>query len=317
MSLNLRPLSVGNVVSAGLRLYRDHFKQYFSLSLTANLWLFAAIFGLLPIVLLVIIIGLITGGGQNLNIGVTVLLSIIGLIAWVTLAVYSTAKLLNNSAAISRLAFGELVNKPETVSEVRRTLKPKLWKFWVTQFLANLILGAISFGISILQLIFFNIPAAIINNEAIGSFLLILGNLVYLVIYIWFYARFWMPEVPLAVEQGLTSSDAIARSWKLTQGFAWRIALIVSVAVLMTIPVYLLSSLPLIAGVIYLSSIGGESPSTPQVVLFIVSLVVSIILFIVLNIVALPFWQALKSVIYYDLRSRREGLGLSLRDFDR
>lgn len=27
----------------------------------------------------------------------------------------------------------------------------------------------------------------------------------------------------------------------------------------------------------------------------------------------MPFWQALKAVLYFDLRSRREGLGLQLR----
>jgi hypothetical protein len=29
-----------------------------------------------------------------------------------------------------------------------------------------------------------------------------------------------------------------------------------------------------------------------------------------------PFWQTVKAVVYYDLRSRREGLGLQLRDHD-
>jgi len=28
----------------------------------------------------------------------------------------------------------------------------------------------------------------------------------------------------------------------------------------------------------------------------------------------LPFWQAIKAIIYYDLRSRKEGLGLQMRD---
>ena len=27
-----------------------------------------------------------------------------------------------------------------------------------------------------------------------------------------------------------------------------------------------------------------------------------------------PFWQAMKAIIYYDLRSRKEGLGLQIRD---
>jgi hypothetical protein len=32
------------------------------------------------------------------------------------------------------------------------------------------------------------------------------------------------------------------------------------------------------------------------------------------NAAILPFLQTVKAVIYYDLRSRREGLGLQLRD---
>ena len=31
------------------------------------------------------------------------------------------------------------------------------------------------------------------------------------------------------------------------------------------------------------------------------------------NIFLLPFWQAIKAVVYYDLRTRREGMGLELR----
>ncbi|MBD0311804.1 MAG: hypothetical protein ICV86_02640 [Microcoleus sp. T3-bin5] len=27
-----------------------------------------------------------------------------------------------------------------------------------------------------------------------------------------------------------------------------------------------------------------------------------------------PFWQAMKAIVYYDLRSRKEGLGLQMRD---
>ncbi|MEH2455538.1 hypothetical protein [Nostoc sp.] len=45
----------------------------------------------------------------------------------------------------------------------------------------------------------------------------------------------------------------------------------------------------------------------------IVYLLILVTAFLV-SAVILPFWQAIKAVIYYDLRSRREGLGLKLRD---
>lgn len=34
------------------------------------------------------------------------------------------------------------------------------------------------------------------------------------------------------------------------------------------------------------------------------------------GVLILPFWQTVKAVVYYDLRSRHEGLGLQLRDYD-
>jgi hypothetical protein len=41
----MKPLSVGNVVSAGLRLYRDRFKLYFGLAFQAFLWGIVPIYG--------------------------------------------------------------------------------------------------------------------------------------------------------------------------------------------------------------------------------------------------------------------------------
>src|SRR4028119_1284519 len=80
------PLSVGNVVSASLRIYRDHFKSYLGLALVASLWLFVPIIG------------------------------------W---AKYSAIL-----GLISRLAFGEVREMPETVSDARREVDPREWSFF-------------------------------------------------------------------------------------------------------------------------------------------------------------------------------------------
>ena len=42
---NLGPLNPGNVVSASIRLYRDRFKMYLTLSAKAYLWLIVPIYG--------------------------------------------------------------------------------------------------------------------------------------------------------------------------------------------------------------------------------------------------------------------------------
>jgi hypothetical protein len=94
------PLSVGNVVSASLRIYRDHFKSYFGLAFVASLWLLVPIYG------------------------------------W---AKYSAI-----SALISRLAFGEVREKPETVSDARREVNPRMWSFLGAGILTFLIYIGVS-----------------------------------------------------------------------------------------------------------------------------------------------------------------------------
>ncbi|BAZ86107.1 hypothetical protein NIES806_23170 [Dolichospermum compactum NIES-806] len=52
-----------------------------------------------------------------------------------------------------------------------------------------------------------------------------------------------------------------------------------------------------------------EPGSTIYTVVYLLSLLIG-------GTFVMPFWQSIKAVIYYDLRSRREGLGLQLRDHD-
>ena len=44
-SSSIQPLSIGNVVSAGVRLYRSHLKTYLKLALIAHLWALVPIYG--------------------------------------------------------------------------------------------------------------------------------------------------------------------------------------------------------------------------------------------------------------------------------
>ncbi|MBW4619194.1 MAG: hypothetical protein KME17_07520 [Cyanosarcina radialis HA8281-LM2] len=44
------------------------------------------------------------------------------------------------------------------------------------------------------------------------------------------------------------------------------------------------------------------------------SIVVFYILMLAINLLALPLWQSVKAIIYYDLRIRNEVLGLHLRE---
>ncbi len=269
------PLSVGNVVSASLRIYRDHFKLYLGLAFKAFLWAFVPIYG------------------------------------W--------AKSYQIQALISRQVFKELVNEPESVSTTRTQLNNHFWDFWIAQLLIGLIGFGVNVGLSIASLIISVIAAAILGSIAQDnpgiSFLLGLLQLVVqlatLAIYLWVYSRFFIAELPLAIETDMSSTNCISRSWELTKGFVGRIEGVILVAGLITMPFLLLALIP----VFVIIPVFATSTSPETIISAILLLVGLVMIFIAFSsTLMMPFWQAVKAVIYYDLRSRREGLGLQLRD---
>src|SRR5512136_1442548 len=119
----IQPLSVGNVVSAGFRLYRSHLKLYFGIALQATLW------QLVPIALLIPLPLLAVSGRLNS--------SALGLIIpiWIVLFVYCLAESIANSAVILRLAFGEVVSQPESAQDARSYIGARKWRFLRAYFL--------------------------------------------------------------------------------------------------------------------------------------------------------------------------------------
>jgi len=276
---NSRPaidsLSIPNVVSAGLRIYREHFQLYLGLAFKALLWSFVPIYG------------------------------------W--------AKNYQIQALISRQVFKELVNEPESVSTTRTQVNNQLWSFWLAQLLIGLIAFGVNIGLSIVTFIVALISTTIMGGIAQDNpgLIILLGllqvvvRLVTLAIYIWVYSRFFIAELPLAIENNMSSTSCIGRSWELTKGFVARIQLVILVAGLITAPIILLALVPLSFMIPSLTNF-----SSPEA---LVSAIFSIVFWIVILVAVastlmMPFWQAIKAVIYYDLRSRREGLGLQLRD---
>lgn len=270
------PLSVGNVVSTGLRIYRNHFKLYIGLAFTALLWSFVPIYG------------------------------------W--------AKNFQIQAIISRQVFQELLNQPESVSTTRTQLTSHLWDFWIAQILIGLICFGVNIGLSMLSAFLIGIPTIILTSIArdnpglsvILGLLQIVLRLVTFFIYIWVYSRFFIAEVPLAIEDNMTSTNCISRSWELTKGFVSRLQGIILVASLITMPIVLFALTP-VWGLIISVSTRASSPET--LIYGIMWLIFWFFILITIgSTLMMPFWQAIKAVIYYDLRSRREGLGLQLRD---
>jgi hypothetical protein len=266
----LGPLSVGNVVSAGLRLYRDHFKVYYSLAFQAYFWL------LIPI--------------------------------------YGWAKFAAIQGLIARLAFSEITERPETLQEARRHVKPRLWNFFLAGLLVALIFSLAYLAVIVVAaLIFLPLGTLSRQNPSLIPIIILLGIIFFLFVIfslIWLYSRLSIVELPIAIESQSDPSSAISRSWMLTKGFVVRLQLIFFVAYLLTIPISIL--VQILSSIVQLTLTALLPQDSPIFILF--NLLFSVLIGFGSGALLIPFWQAIKAVIYYDLRSRKEGLDLELAD---
>jgi len=289
----LRPLSIGNVVSTGLVLYRSNLQTYFGIALKAYLWI------ILPLILLGVASGLFVVSRRY-----PWLLLVIAFI----LLLAGIAKYLTNSALISRLAYQELIGKPETESKARQHIDPKLWQFWWIAILVGLQLFIIYILAAIALIVVATILGFILRNSLnpviAGVLVATITALGIAIILSWYFARWMIAEVPLAVEGNVTASESISRSWDLTKNSALRIQGIALIAFLVTLPITALTNY---APQFLFASARAGSP------LFWTGTGISFIFSLIGSILVLPLWQTIKAAIYYDLRTRREGLDIKLR----
>ncbi|MEH2357289.1 hypothetical protein [Nostoc sp.] len=264
----IQPLSIGNVVSAAVQLYRSHLKTYLNLAAIAHLW--------------------------------------------VLVPVYGWAKYAAISGLISRLAFGELIYQPESVQTARSHVNPRLWSFLRVGLQVGISLLVIYIGLAIVGGVLAGLIGVALGG-ILGSSGVIVATTLAIIItagiillgLTWFYSRWIVAEVPLAVEENINGGESVARSWELTKASVFRIQGIVLVAFIVTLPlVFVLNYIP------SLFLIRLE----PGTAIYSIVNLISVIGSLIGGVLVMPFWQALKAVLYLDLRSRREGLGLQLRE---
>ncbi|MEL7502581.1 MAG: DUF975 domain-containing protein [Cyanobacteria bacterium J06554_6] len=270
----IRPLNVGNVVSAAISLYRTNFKTYTGLSTKAILWYLVPVYG------------------------------------W--------ARSLMILGQIGRLGFKELLREPEQPAEALRQVEPKLWSFLGVAMLVGLISFGVSIATSIVSTIAL-IPIMALSflgsfGAALGAILQILVQLGMFGVQLWFQARFWLYDLFIAVETDQESVQSIGRSWQMTSGNAFRVQAVLVISYLIMLPLLILSAIPFLLVIPFAGGLFTENPDPTAALVFLLAFFLFFVLLLIVSIVAIPFWQALKSVLYYDLRSRREGLDLTLGD---
>ncbi|QKD83892.1 DUF975 domain-containing protein [Thermoleptolyngbya sichuanensis A183] len=308
-----QPLTVGNAVNVGFRLYGAKLKPYLWLATRSTLWV------LLPI-MLAIALGLFYATTQRY-------FTTLGLVipAWVVLMVFCSARSYSLSAAIARLGFGDLTQQPESIEAACRYTRARQWQFlWVYVLLfllgasVSLLFYIVAAVVVVVMLVFVGGTDFLLNPQSAAlvnpglillAFLVFLG-IVGLLIWMltWFSIRFSVPDLPLAVEPGLKATQSLGRSWELTHKNVGRIFLILLVTWIATIPLQFVIQILLGIAQEAIVRIYPENSPLYGLLTFGSSFLISLLL----GIFTLPLWQSIKATIYYDLRRRREGLGLQL-----
>ena len=147
--------------------------------------------------------------------------------------------------------------------------------------------------------------------SAITVLLMIAAVILFIFGWIWLISRLFLVEIPLAIEEGATSASTISRSWQLTKGSVGRIQLIVLLGFLVTLPMGIVIN---ILSAIFQFIIGaGFQSAGGSAGLGIVATTIYVVFLFAASALIVPFWQSIKAVVYYDLRMRREGMGINLR----
>lgn len=130
----------------------------------------------------------------------------------------------------------------------------------------------------------------------LGSIAIFLGLLVLVVPGVILWSGLVLANAVIVLEQPISATAALGRSWELTKGFRFKVFVSVLVAALLFIvPTMIVGVLGAIG-----TMAGAWSP------------MVSGILSAVLQIFVAPFMYVVITVLYYDLRVRKEGFDLEL-----
>ena len=307
-------LSVGNIITTAVTLYKSNFRRYFQVSLRAIAWVLAIV---LSAIGLTLIAALLYGLINNSSIFISIPLGL----GWIVFAAYCVAKASTNRAVICRLAYQESIDRPETVSAATQQLQPRTWAFlrlavliglyMYLIFLASYFAFILIIG-GLMAVVIYGLKLSV-SSPAVavpGALLIICLFFGWIILLMRYYAGWFIAELPLAIESRGSASISLRRSRELSKAFTGRIVLILTIAFGVTLPITLLGSLSSFFGQIAIDP--RISPNSSNQTVGFILIGVGFVLSIVSDLFVMPFWQVIKAVIYQDLCNRREGSDLTL-----
>jgi uncharacterized RDD family membrane protein YckC len=313
----LQPLSPGNTVNAGIRLYRAHFKEYSQIAINTVLWIVALLILAVPIAF--VLYTVLPPTGATLVMVPLVL----------ALSFYCFGRYLAGSAAISRLVFKALMGHAETAKEARSFTSPRTWGFGliglilfvlfsalfivlylILAIIAVIVIGGLG-GFAALQNTPWIVGQDIVRNPAIAiAFLMGIVALIFFftLAWTWVAARFALAELPYGIETKGGAAESVSRSWILTEKNVWHTVMVLFVTSLIMVPISIMIQIVSSTLQVVLIGLAGSDNSVLLAVVYLASFAIGMVGIVV----TLPLSQAIKGVLYFDLRNRREGLQLQL-----
>lgn len=297
MALELRPLALGELLDRSFTIYRHHF------------WLFVGIMAVpsvltLMMSLLMILTAATLAPGAEPNAALDMrrmmwALGIMGAVA-VTLVVYFVAYSVALGAAT--IAVSQIYqDRPGTIRTTFAALKGKVGRLTLLLLLVAIrVFGLAFIGMVIVGFLAAALGAAV--SPILSALVAIPALFVVACVVIWFVLRYSV-TVPVAVLEDESATDAIARSVQLTEGNLGRVFVLMLFTVVITYAVLLLFQGPFAA----VGIIAG-----PESTIAFWSDLLGALSGAIGSAVTSPLTVVAYSVLYYDLRVRKEGLDLDV-----
>lgn len=270
---DLKPMSFGEVLDGALTIFRRHFLLFVKIGVIA-LWL--------PVTLSIYMN--LAGGPQQHPVLATVINPIIAYFAGLFLT----------AAAIRVIADSYLGHEPQLGDAI--TLgKSKIWPLFIVGLAKVVIFAVIGIAIGIFAAV--TIPLLAkggASGASVAAVLIAVCGGCWLLMFVVCGYAVTTPTVVL--ENLVASSDALGRSWALTRGSKLKIfAVFVVTGLMVYLPVFVIAAL---GGVLVI-----QMPAMGQVLQVFAA---------ALPILLTPLWSCVLTLVYYDLRVRREGYDLQV-----
>ncbi|HEY9828410.1 MAG TPA: RDD family protein [Stenomitos sp.] len=299
LQTSIPSLSIGNIVTVGLQIFRLHFNDHFVRSLLAHLLIwFALIAGMIGVAL-VAALAMGLDAGLRLQGFATVIGVVVAVLGILPFLLFILGRFTALGGLMTRMGVNTLNRRVEPEELHRQTILQRPWKYLGAAVLFGLVLlVAVLACMGVFWILFvLLLPywkswelqltdpqtdwVLTLGGVLLGlSVILVLGLVVY-----YLTARLWLFDAVLAMEPQYSALTALQRSWRLTRGKGWSITTVMFVVTLVTLPFSLLATVL-------------------NLFLPIFGLVFAVMTF--------PLWQAVKAVNYYELAALRTGLAFDL-----